>query len=128
MDWLVGKFGFDERLWRELEPRQQNWLSLSSALAMLSCLLFALGGGYFAFVSADGHGTQWFIALFIFALTLIIAFNFRRLFVLMGGYPLHQHLDGLEIWRPKPVRLVLITFMALFFFTTISASCDAIEL
>ena len=115
MDWLVGKFGFDERLWRELEPRQQNWLSLSSALAMLSCLLFALGGGYFAFVSADGHGTQWFIALFIFALTLIIAFNFRRLFVLMGGYPLHQHLDGLEIWRPKPVRLVLITFMALFF-------------
>ena len=115
MDWLVGKFGFDERLWRELEPRQQNWLALSSALAMLSCLLFAVGGGYFAFVSAHEHGTQWFIALFIFALTLIIAFNFRRLFVLMGGYPLHQQLDGLETWRPKPVRLALITLMALFF-------------
>jgi len=115
MDWLVGKFGFDERLWRELVPRQQNWLALSSALAMVSCLLFAIGGGYFAFVSAHGHGTQWFIALFIFALTLIIAFNFRRLFVLMGGYPLHQHLEGLELWRPKPVRLVLITLMAVFF-------------
>ena len=115
MDWLVGKFGFDERLWRELEPRQQNWIALSSALAMLSCLLFAIGGGYFAFISAQGHDTQWFIALFIFALTLIITFNFRRLFVLMGGFPLHQHLEGLELWRPKSVRLVLITLMAVFF-------------
>ena len=78
MDWLVGKFGFDERLWRELEPRQQNWLSLSSALAMLSCLLFAVGGGYIAFVSSHGHRTQWIIALFIFTLTFIFAFNFRR--------------------------------------------------
>ena len=115
MDWLVGKFGFDERLWRELEPRQQNWIALSSALAMLSCLLFAMGGGYFAFISAQGHDTQWFIALFIFALTLIITFNFRRLFVLMGGFPLHQHLEGLELWRPKSVRLGLITLMAVFF-------------
>lgn len=115
MNWLVGKFGFDEHLWRELEPRQQNWLAMSSVLAMLSCLLFAIGGGYFAFVSAHGHGTQWFIALFIFSLTFIIAFNFRRLFVLMGGYPLHQQLEGLELWRPKPVRLVLITLMATFF-------------
>ena len=115
MDWLVGKFGFDERLWRVLEPRQQNWIALSSALAMLSCLLFAIGGGYFAFISAQGHDTQWFIALFIFALTLIITFNFRRLFVLMGGFPLHQHLEGLELWRPKSVRLVLITLMAVFF-------------
>lgn len=115
MDWLVGKFGFDERLWSELELRHQTWLALSSALVMLSCLLFAVGGGYIAFVSSHGHRTQWIIALFIFTLTFIFAFNFRRLFVLMGGYPLQQHLDDLQLWRPNSVRLFLITLMAVFF-------------
>lgn len=115
MDWLVGKFGFDEHLWRRLEPRPQSWLSLSTALVLLSCTLFALGGGYVAFISATGHANQWWIALLIFLITFVLAFNFRRLFVLMGGYQLHQHLDGLAVWRPSRVRLVLITFMAVVF-------------
>lgn len=115
MDWLVGKFGFDEHVWRQLEPRPRSWLSLSTALVLLSCTLFALGGGYVAFVSATGHANQWLIALFIFAITFVLAFNFRRLFVLMGGYQLHQHPDGLAMWRPSRVRLVLITLMAMAF-------------
>lgn len=115
MDWLVGKFGFDEHLWRKLEPRPRSWLFLSTALVLLSCALFALGGGYVAFISATGHANQWWIALLIFVITFVLAFNFRRLFVLMGGYPLHLHLDGLANWRPSRVRLVLITFMAMVF-------------
>jgi len=115
MDWLVGKFGFDEHLWRQLEPRPRSWLSLSTVLVLLSCTLFALGGGFVAYISATGHANQWWIALFIFVITFVLAFNFRRLFVLMGGYQLHQHLDGLAVWRPSRVRLVLITFMAIVF-------------
>lgn len=115
MDWLVGKFGFDEHLWQQLEPRQKSWLVASTALVLLSCVLFAFGGGYVAFVSATGHANQWLIALLIFVITFVLAFNFRRLFVLMGGYPLHQDSEGLEVWRPSRVRLVLITLMAAFF-------------
>jgi hypothetical protein len=115
MDWLVGKFGFDEHLWRQLEPRQKSWLALSTGLVLLSCALFALGGGYVAYVSATGHTNQWLIALLIFVITFVLAFNFRRLFVLMGGYHLHQHIDELDVWRPSRVRLILITLMAVFF-------------
>jgi len=115
MDWLVGKFGFDEHLWRQLEPRPRSWLSLSTVLVLLSCTLFALGGGFVAYISATGHANQWWITLFIFVITSVLAFNFRRLFVLMGGYQLDQHLDGLAVWRPSRVRLVLITFMAIVF-------------
>lgn len=115
MDWLVGKFGFDEHLWRKLEPRQQSWLFLSSALVLLSCALFALSGGYVAYISATGHKNQWLVALFIFAITFVLAFNFRRLFVLMGGYPLQQSPVDVESWQPTRVRLALIVVMALFF-------------
>lgn len=115
MDWLVGKFGFDEHLWRKLEPRLQSWLFISSTLVLLSCALFALGGGYVAYISATGHPHQWLIALFVFAITFVLAFNFRRLFVLMGGYPLHLSSDGIESWQPTRVRLALIVVMAIFF-------------
>jgi hypothetical protein len=115
MEWLIGKFGFDEPIWSKLPTKHRWWLFASAVLVVTSSLAWALAGSYVSFVSTKTQSMRWLICAGVFLSVFVLAFNFRRLVTTMGGFPLHKDRQGIEIWRPNHVRLFVVFFLSLLF-------------
>jgi hypothetical protein len=115
MEWLIGKFGFDEPIWSKLPTKHRWWLFASAVLVVTSSLAWALAGSYVSFVSTKTQPMRWLICAGVFISVFVLAFNFRRLVTTMGGFPLHRDRQGIETWRPNHVRLFVVFFLSLLF-------------
>jgi hypothetical protein len=115
MEWLIGKFGFDEPIWSKLPTKHRWWLFASAVLVVTSSLSWALAGSYVSFISTKTQSMRWLICAGVFLTVFVLAFNFRRLVTTMGGFPLHKDRQGIETWRPNHVRLFVVTLLSILF-------------
>ncbi|TFW09691.1 hypothetical protein E4K72_04745 [Oxalobacteraceae bacterium OM1] len=111
----LGGLGYDSRIVRQLPPAHQRRLMLAGGLSALSAALFALSGGYIAFLGAYSDGFLWVIGILVTLGIFLFALNMHRLFVTAGGFGHHTDDAVLAHWRPDRLRIVCVGALAALF-------------
>ncbi len=113
LDRVCTLLGFhDGHLNRLEQPEHRQWIGLSNLLVLLSFTVMSISVGLMAWMySAPGWGRPLLtagVAVLFFAVLVSV----HVLFVTLGAYPLHASAEGISLWRPHPLRLVLFAFLA----------------
>ncbi len=113
LDRICTLLGFHDSHLKRLErPQDRQWIGLSNLLVLLSFVLMSVSVGVMAWMyTAPGWGRPLLVAgaaVLFFAMLVSV----HVLFVTLGAYPLHASAEGISLWRPHPLRLVLFAFLA----------------
>ncbi|MEY2618892.1 MAG: hypothetical protein RL522_1894 [Pseudomonadota bacterium] len=113
LDRICTLLGFhDGHLNRLEQPEHRQWIGLSNLLVLLSFTVMSISVGLMAWMySAPGWGRP-LLAAGVAALFFAVLVSVHVLFVTLGAYPLHASAEGISLWRPNPLRLVLFAFLA----------------
>ena len=97
---------------------------LAYCFTLVSSVLFALSGAYLGFLDPLPIQNSWLAGLLLFFVIFIFIILLHRLFLTMCGYPIQRPIEFLtgvfnaqdkNQWRPGPLPLILMTFLALIF-------------
>ena len=112
---LLRIFGYSPTILEAMDKKSIASLVLSYWLTLGSVLIMALSGAFIPFLRPTIDWSLIATSIAIFIVVFIFAVSMQRLFVTMGGYALHDDPSEIIIWRPKPLRIILILVMAVVF-------------
>jgi len=112
---LLRFFGYSPATLESMDEKSVNSLVLSYWLSLGSAFLMALSGACIPFLRPAIDTSSIVTSIGIFLVVLIFAISMQRLFVTMGGYALHNDPQEINVWRHKPLRIILMLVMAIVF-------------
>ena len=112
---LLRIFGYSPTILEAMDKKSIASLVLSYWLTLGSVLIMALSGAFIPFLRPTIDWSLIATSIAIFIVVFIFAVSMQSLYVTMGGYALHDDPSEIIIWRPKPLRIILILVMAVVF-------------